>query len=261
MVPVLLCLMVSHKRMRNFSTYALEGANFRICSTKTGVVKAELQKQRRILIDYIKRHPEFLDALIPIEPRQNPPLIVSRMISAANKIGVGPMAAVAGINAEFAVQVALDNGEDEVIVENGGDIYLKTKETLVIGIYAKDSILSGKVAFCIQPEETPLAICSSSSKMGHSKSFGNCNLATILSKDSALADAAATYVCNQIKTVADINPVLESIMEIDGISGGLVIKGDQIGLIGQLPELIKFKDPRFKDKITADKDSNFNTCY
>ncbi|MBT4286557.1 MAG: UPF0280 family protein [Deltaproteobacteria bacterium] len=247
--------------MRHFSNYALEGANFRISSTKTNIVIGELQQQRRILIEYIRRHPEFMDALKPILAKKNPPEIVSRMISAADQIGVGPMAAVAGINAEFAVRVAIQKGAEETIVENGGDIYLQVKKPIVIGIYAKDSLLSGKVAFYIQPEETPVAICSSSSKMGHSKSFGNCNLATVLARDAALADAAATHVCNQIKSVNDIHPVLETIVDMDGILGGLVIKEDQIGLIGQLPELVKFDDPRFKDKITADKNSNFNTCH
>ena len=228
--------------MRHFSNYALEGANFRISSTKTNIVIGELQQQRRILIEYIRRHPEFMDALKPILAKKNPPEIVSRMISAADHI-------------------AIQKGAEETIVENGGDIYLQVKKPIVIGIYAKDSLLSGKVAFYIQPEETPVAICSSSSKMGHSKSFGNCNLATVLARDAALADAAATHVCNQIKSVNDIHPVLETIVDMDGILGGLVIKEDQIGLIGQLPELVKFDDPRFKDKITADKNSNFNTCH
>jgi len=247
--------------MRHFSSYTLEGANFRISSSKTDIVIAELQKQRRILIEYIRRHSEFLDALEPILAKKNPPEIVSRMINAANQIGVGPMAAVAGINAEFAVRASIQTGVKETIVENGGDIYLQVERPIVIGIYAKDSRLSGKVAFYIQPEETPVAICSSSSKMGHSTSFGNCNLATVLARDAALADAAATHVCNQIKSVDDIHPVLETIVEVDGILGGLVIKEDQIGLIGQLPELIKFDDPRFNDKITVDKNSNFNTCH
>lgn len=247
--------------MRYFSSYTLEGANFRISSSKTEIVIKELQNQRRILIEYIRRHPEFMDALLPVLPKTNPPEIVSRMTDAADQIGVGPMAAVAGINAEFAVRAAIQQGAGETIVENGGDIYLQVEKPIIIGIYAKDSLLSGKVALYIQPEETPVAICSSSSKMGHSKSFGNCNLATVIARDAALADSAATHVCNQIKTIDDIHPVLEKIGEVEGILGGLVIKDDQIGLIGQLPELVKFDDPRFKDKITADKNSNFNTCH
>lgn len=247
--------------MRYFTPFTLEGANFRISSTAIDEVVNELEQQRRILIKYIRRHPEFMDAMHPIPPKKNPPEIVSRMITAADRIGVGPMAAVAGINAEFAVRAAIRQGATETIVENGGDIFIQIDKPIVIGIYAKNSILSGKVAFNIQPDETPLAICSSSSQMGHSKSFGDCNLVTILSRDAALADAAATHVCNQIKSVDDINPRLEDIMRVEGITGGLVIKDDQIGLIGQLPELIKFNDPRFKNKITVDQNSNFNICH
>ena len=247
--------------MRQFTRYSLEGANFRISSSKTDTVIRELQNQRRILIKYIRRHPEFMDALTPILAKNNPPEIVRRMISAANQIGVGPMAAVAGINAEFSVRAAIQQGAEEAIVENGGDIYIQLKKPMVIGIYAKNSSLSGKVAFRIQPEETPMAICSSSSLMGHSKSFGDCNLATVLARDAALADAAATHACNQIKSIDDINPVLEAIGEVDGILGGLIIKENQIGLIGQLPELVKFEDLDFKEKITADKNSNFNKCH
>ena len=89
--------------------------------------------------------------------------------------------------------------------------------------------------------------------MGHSESFGACNLATVTAKDGALADAAATLACNSVKGVEDIKPVLESTIIIPKILGVLIIKDDCIGMIGELPEVVKNIDPELKGKITHDQ--------
>ena len=246
--------------MRVYEQFSLEGANFRICSSHVQPIKAEIKKQRSILIEYIKRQPQFLDALEPVQLLCNPPQIVKEMDFASRKVGIGPMASVAGIMAQFAARAGLVAGATEAIVENGGDIYLHSKEEVVIGIYAKASSLSGKLAFLLQPSQMPISICSSSSQMGHSLSFGNCNLATVFSKNAALADAAATYACNSVKKQEDVNLVLEEVVNIPEISGLLIIKDEHIGLAGELPELIKTADSRLAAKITIDKDSTHTIC-
>ncbi len=91
--------------------------------------------------------------------------------------------------------------------------------------------------------------------MGHSTSLGACDLATVLAPDASLADCAATLAANLVKTEDDVTPTLERIMAIPGILGLLIVKNDRIGLMGELPELIRHGDRSFTDKITRDKDS------
>ena len=246
--------------MRIYEQFSLEGANFRICSSQIEPIKAEIRKQRSVLIEYIKRHPQFMDALKPVQLSSDPPEIVKQMDFASRQVGIGPMASVAGTMAQFAAQAGVASGATEAIVENGGDIYLDSKEEVVIGIYAKDSSLSGKLAFLLTPSQMPISICSSSSQMGHSLSFGNCNLATVFSEKAALADAVATHACNSVQKMEDVNPVLEDIVSISGISGALIIKEEHIGLAGELPELVKIADSGLADKITVDKNSTHTIC-
>jgi ApbE superfamily uncharacterized protein (UPF0280 family) len=49
---------------------------------------------------------------------------------------VGPMAAVAGAVAEFVCKGLIDEGYNEVIVENGGDIYLQRSTDCIIAVFA-----------------------------------------------------------------------------------------------------------------------------
>ena len=241
--------------MRRYISYSLKGANYRICSSRTDAIKREIRFQRRVLIEYIGRHPEFLDSLEPIELQSDPPEIVRKMHCASQKTGVGPMACVAGATAQLAAEAAVRNGACEAIVENGGDIYLVSNDEILVGIYARGSLLSGKVAFRIVPSRLPVALCSSSGKMGHSLSLGDCDLATVIAKEAALADAAATQACNWVKREEDIAPAAEKILNIGGVQAVLIVKNDKVALSGDLPELVQFDDAAFDRKITVDAKS------
>jgi ApbE superfamily uncharacterized protein (UPF0280 family) len=238
--------------MRNYQRYSHRGANFRIASTHPQVIREEIRRQRRALEAYIRRHPDFAASLEPLELLSGAPEVARRMQTAAAAIGVGPMAAVAGTMAQLAVEAARAAGAGEAIVENGGDLFLDSPGFVVVALYAGDNPLSGKLALRIDPERMPLAVCSSSSFMGHSLSFGKCDLATVVSPDAALADAAATLACNLVRSSRDVSPVLQRICDLPGISGILIVKGDRVGMAGDLPELIRHKDPGFSNKITRD---------
>jgi ApbE superfamily uncharacterized protein (UPF0280 family) len=243
--------------MRHYHSYSYRGANFRIASTHPQVILEEIRRQRGTLESYIRRQPEFASSLEPLELLPGAPETARRMQAAAVATGVGPMAAVAGTMAHLAVEAALTAGAEEAIVENGGDIYLYSTDTVVVALYAGDNPLSGKLALKIQPQKMPLAICSSSSLMGHSLSFGACDLATVVAPGGALADAAATLACNLVKSSRDVPDVLERIRSLPGIQGVLIIKEDRVGVAGDLPELIRHDDPAYPDKITKDARSGF----
>lgn len=212
---------------------------FRICCEAFEAVTEEIVRQRRILEDYIARHGEFRTSLEPLELRADAPEIATRMARAARLVGVGPMAAVAGAMAQCAAETALRAGVQEVIVENGGDIYLRAAGPVTIGLDTGASKLGDRLAFSLSAHETPISICSSSGKMGHSMSLGQCDLATVVAQDAALADAAATAAANLVKTVDDVNPAVKRIVDIEGIDGVLIVKDDRIGLAGRLPSLVR----------------------
>ncbi|MFC1691089.1 UPF0280 family protein [Nanoarchaeota archaeon] len=211
----------------------------------------ELISQRKVIEDYIKNNPEFETSLKPIENDPNSPNIIKEMISASKNSGTGPMAAVAGLLAEKACK-KISNKCETVIVENGGDIFISTKNTVIIGLFSGKEHSLNKLAFRITPEITPLAICSSSGKMGHSLSFGEADVATVFSKSAALADCVATNLANKIKTQQDLDPALEWANTIEGIIGAIAVKNERIGMIGTLPELIKHSDEKLKEKVTKD---------
>ena len=190
-------------------------------------------KYRHQLETYITMNPEFQSSLIPLRDDPYAPEIVKEMIRASQLANVGPMAAVAGAIAEFVSKDLLTLSK-EVIVENGGDIYLATSKERTIGIYAGDSPLSLKLGISIRPEESPLSICTSSGTVGHSLSFGKADAVCILSKSGALADAAATAVGNIVQEKKDIERGLERGKEIEGVLGMLIIVGDEVGVWGNI---------------------------
>ena len=238
------------RAMSGFQRYAYRDAAFRIASTHLSAIRREIRRRRRELEGYIAGHPEFVTALEPVRLRPGAPETARRMQAAAVRVGVGPMAAVAGTMAQLAVEAARAAGAREAVVENGGDIFLDARAERIVALYAGDHPLSGKLALRVEAQSMPIAICSSSSFMGHSTSFGRCDLATVISKDAALADAAATLACNLVESVADVAGVLERIGALPGICGVLIIKADKVGLAGDLPELIRQRDPGFPRKIT-----------
>ena len=192
-----------------------------------------ISRYRLILEKYIQQNPSFRDSLKPISVKGHVPPIVKEMIKASRKTGVGPMASVAGAVAEFVGKDLLDHSK-EVIIENGGDIFIKTLKTRQIGIYAGDSLFTNKIAIRIEPDETPLGVCTSSGTVGHSLSFGKADAVVVTSPSTPLADAAATAIGNFIKDESDISQGIEFAKTIKGIKGILIIKNDKMGIWGDV---------------------------
>ena len=233
---------------RLYTTFTWKEANLRISSPRADVIRAEIVRQRAILEAYLARDPAFRTSLVPVDLLDEAPPIARRMAGAARRVGVGPMAAVAGAMAQAAVEAALAAGAAEAVVENGGDLYLASPREVVVGLHAGDHPLSGRLAFRVDPARMPLSICSSSSRFGHSLSFGDCDLAAVAAADGALADAAATLAANSVRRPADVPAALEKVAAIPGILGVLIVQEGSIGLCGDLPELIRPRDPAFLAK-------------
>jgi len=190
-------------------------------------------KHRGSLEAYIGRHPIFLTTLDPYQAEAGAPAIVKEMARVSQLAGVGPMAAVAGAIAE-AIGRDLLAFSPEIIVENGGDIFLKISKKRLVGIYAGQSSFTKKIALEIMPRETPLGICTSSATVGHSLSLGNADAVIVLSPSAALADAAATALCNIVKTADDIPQAIEKAQGIEELHGLVIIVGDKMGVWGKV---------------------------
>lgn len=181
----------------------------------------------------IARRPEFLTSLKPLpeDPADAP--VALKMIRAGRKAGTGPMAAVAGAVAEY-VGRALVPLSPEIIIENGGDLFLMVAQPIVVGMYAGKSPLSNRFGIKIAPTPLPLGICTSSAKVGPSLSLGNADCATIISRDVALADAVATGLGNRIQRPDDLTAALEWAASIPGVDGALGVLDDKLAVVGDI---------------------------
>jgi len=193
---------------------------------------AAVSKCRGEIEGHIRRRPEFLRALEPLRPVDSPP-VVAAMYAAAEVAGVGPMAAVAGAVAEYVGRDLLQWSK-QVIVENGGDIFLSSTAERLVAIHAGTSPFSGRVALAIPAGRTPVGVCTSSATVGHSLSFGRADAATVVAADAALADALATATCNRIQQPDDIEPTLEWVLGIRGVCHAAIVLGDRLGTRGDL---------------------------
>ena len=192
-----------------------------------------LSRHRNFLEIYIKSHPEFRASLLPLPEDNLAPPIIRDMLSKSKICGVGPMASVAGAVSEFVGNDLLSYTEN-VIIENGGDVFLKSKNELTVSVYAGESSLSYKINFVIKPEKTPLGVCTSSATVGPSLSFGKADAVCVISPSATLADAAASAIGNRVKSKNDIRHSLDFGIRIPGVTGIIIIAGNDMGAVGEV---------------------------
>ena len=192
-----------------------------------------LIKHRHSIETYIRDNPGFRTSLLPLPEDNFSPPIVRHMLRYAKSCGVGPMASVAGAISEFVGYDLLLYTEN-IIIENGGDIFLKSKDKLTVSIYAGESALSYKVNIIVKPEETPLGICTSSATVGPSLSFGKADAVCVISQFATLADAAASAIGNRVKSKNDIKTSLDFGIKIPDVRGIIIICGNDMGAIGEV---------------------------
>jgi ApbE superfamily uncharacterized protein (UPF0280 family) len=192
-----------------------------------------LGRYRHSLETYIKNHPEFRSSLLPLPDDKLAPPIIRDMLLKTNVCRVGPMASVAGAISEFVGKDLLPKTEN-IIIENGGDIFLKSKNELTVSVYAGVSPLSYKVNFIVKPEKTPLGVCTSSATVGPSLSFGKADAVCVISQSATMADAAASAIGNKVKSKNDIRNSLDFGINIPGVTGIIIIIGNDMGAAGEV---------------------------
>ena len=197
------------------------------------LARSAVLRLREELREHIKLQDDFLSSLSPVVRIEGVPEVVQLMYEASESAGTGPMAAVAGAIAELTGR-ELSGETGELIIENGGDIWLRVLEPVRMSIYAGNSMFSEKLCIEITPDTTPMGICCSSGKFGHSTSFGSADAVTVFSADAALADAVATEACNIAKRVEDLPMSVDYAMSVPGITGIITIFGDTLTAKGDV---------------------------
>jgi len=203
-------------------------------------VELELHRLRTMLLEYSEKDPLFLTSHTPLDltvehskSREDIAEEIRTMIECGERTGTGPMASVAGLFAQEVGRMLIETyGMMEVVVENGGDLYLRNETELLSVIHAGSSSLSDKMAFVIPEGEW--GVCTSSGTLGHSFSRGKADAVTIISASAPIADAWATALANRVQGAGDMAEMLESLSGIPEIKGCAVIVDDQVGVRGEI---------------------------
>jgi ApbE superfamily uncharacterized protein (UPF0280 family) len=200
------------------------------------VATSSIKRQRNELEDYIRANPVFKFALRPLIVDEGPE-VVRFMSEVAQLAGVGPMAAVAGVLADLAVEEMLQTDAKVAIVEDGGEASIATDRPIDIALKAGDTHLSERVGFRL---DASMGVATSSGLFSHALSLGKAEAATIFADNAGLADAAATAVANEVKGEARrevIEGAIDLGLSIKGVRGVFILFKGLVGMGGELPAI------------------------
>jgi len=212
-----------------------------ICDRESAFQKAveSIKLNRRALKNYAKGNKMFLESLKPVVVPPEP-LVARLMAEAAEKAGVGPMAAVAGVLADLAAADMVAEGCRIAVVENGGEVSVVSDEPVDVAVAVGDAPLSNRFGFRLV--ESPVGLATSSGVFSHALSFGDAEAATVFCNNAGLADAAATAVGNAVKgenVQTAIQQGFEKALSIQGVQGAMIIYNGFVGTMGKIPQIIK----------------------
>ena len=231
----------------NFSKIDLDETHIRLtCDLARHELKRYVFSIRKDLKNYILKNQDFLLSFEPIEVEEDVPLIVRTMADASNVSDVGPMACVAGSISQLSLDYLIGEGSRYSIVENGGDIAMINDEKVLCGIYSNNQVLGNNIAFEIKARRSPLGICSSSGKIGHSISFGDADSVCVISKSCALSDGIATRIANEIRGEDSEEKIVNGLECSENykefFDGALIVCDSHVASIGKLPKIVESAD-------------------
>lgn len=199
--------------------------------------------QRKIIQEQINKDPKFngykkVDLI-------NSPRILNIMTKAGIISDTGPMSAVAGSISQICLEHLEKNGTKFSILENGGDIALKTNEDVILGVYAGKSVFTNNIALKLKAKKEGYGVCTSSGSVGPSKSFGKTDATIVFGKQASICDSLATKIANYGNGEDDediVNNSLEKAEEyLEYCDGVIVIKGEYLAKVGNIPKIVKIE--------------------
>lgn len=186
----------------------------------------------------VRRDRFFLTTLEPYDPPPDSGSVVRRMCDAARAAGVGPMATVAGVIAQEALEAMVSLGCTHGWVDNGGDIAILAGRPVTIEVFHEPGS-AGAFALELEKTERTLGICSSSGTLGHSISFGNADVVVAIAEGAALADALATAIGNRVSGPASLRDCFRPFVGLPGFVGGIAMAKGEVAMHGTIPTLVE----------------------
>jgi uncharacterized protein len=198
-----------------------------------GKLKKLVREIYNLLESFIEEEPLFQKSLSPIKIKEHYPPVIKKMCRKSSIFNVGPMATVAGAVCDY-IASGLNSSCGNLIIENGGDVFIKSRRDVNVGVYVKNKDFADKIYLKIKAKDTPCGMCSSSGTFGHSLSMGESDLVVVLSGSAISADGAATSIANKINSPDDIDMVIDHYSKIKDIKGILIIKNSRLGVWGNM---------------------------
>lgn len=186
---------------------------------------------RHELESYVAARPLFAESFTPVPAEPAAPAIVRSMAAAALAAGVGPFAAVAGAFADEVGEELLSLSA-QVIVENGGDIFVAGDADRLVALWSGDD--ADGIGLRIKAGSQPCGVATSSATVGPSVSLGRASAATVVAECAALADAVASGVGNRVRSLADVAKALDWGRRIEGVRAVIVVVDGSVGAVGDV---------------------------
>lgn len=186
----------------------------------------------------IRKDRFFLTTLEPYEPDPSCTATIRRMCEASAAAGVGPMATVAGVIAQEALEAMVASGCHHGWVDNGGDIAMILEEHATLEVFSDPGSPTAQ-ALDIGPTDGIIGVCTSSGTLGHSISFGNADVALAIADDAVLADALATAIGNQVTDLGSLSTCFDRFKNVDGFRAGLAMFAGSASMHGKLPRIVE----------------------
>ncbi len=207
-----------------------------------------ITRQRQIIMDAINRHPQFngYEKIDLYDEKLNDERILNLMINSSRISDTGPMASVAGSISQICIEYLGKLNTKYSIIENGGDICLKTDKKSIISVYAGENSYYNNLAFEIDKKRDGYGICTSSGTFGHSKSFGVSDATIVFSTEASIADGLATRFANMANG-KDNEEIINNVLDASDdykqyYDAMIVIKDDLIAKNGHIPKLLSINN-------------------
>ena len=196
-----------------------------------------VEKVKSILGEIREFLPVLKQKAYKIKNTKHMPDVPKKMVEAVKTIdeaSLTPMAAVAGSVADGIKEFLKNEGLDLVSVNNGGDISIFNKKGRGLKIDIGDIHTGESSPYMLKIEQLIDFGLATSGFGGRSFTLGLADIVTVIAATGAVADAAATFICNCTNIDSD-QVIRQKASEIDPLTD---IPDDNITMrIGKLNEI------------------------
>lgn len=153
------------------------------------------------------------------------PPIVQEVVSAATSAGVGPMFCFRGAVLD-AVGRFLGEQLHEVTVACDGDYFIKSKKRMKVAVKRRGG---EPITIVLHPSPRGVGL---STTLGRGRGAAGPDGLAVIARSCMLADAAAAGVQACLPKPDGFGMALHYLQRVPGVSGGVVVAGERIGVSG-----------------------------